>query len=72
MNGRRVMKSKIPHSPSLDYTLGWWMISRILDAPGGYDTVMRLLSAPDQLFSEYNRAIFQRFFASPLGQKGDT
>ena len=43
--------------PSLDYTLGWWMISRILDAPGGYDTAMRLLSAPDQLFSEYDRAI---------------
>jgi hypothetical protein len=43
--------------PSLVYTLGWWMISRILEAPDGRKRVLGLLSDPDRVFAEYNRSI---------------
>jgi len=43
--------------PSLVYTLGWWMISRILDLPDGHVRVMNLLSAPSEVFTVYNEAV---------------
>jgi len=43
--------------PSLVYTLGWWMISRILEDPDGRERVLALLSDPDRVFAEYNRSI---------------
>ncbi len=43
--------------PSMVYTLGWWMISRIVEDPDGRERVLALLSDPDRVFAEYNRSI---------------
>ena len=41
----------------LIYTLGWWMISRILDTTNGKNLAIGLLTNPDQLFPLYNKAV---------------
>lgn len=43
--------------PSMVYTLGWWMISRILDQPDGRARVIDLLSEPGRVFAVYNEAM---------------
>jgi hypothetical protein len=43
--------------PMMVYTLGWWMISRILEDPDGHERVVSLLSDPDRVFAEYNQSI---------------
>jgi hypothetical protein len=47
--------------PSFVYTLGWWMISRILEDGAGKDAVIGLLSDPQDLFDLYNEAVSARY-----------
>lgn len=53
---RAVVAEHIADRPTLIYTLGWWMISRINQAAGRHQ-VIALLSDPGQLFDHYNAAI---------------
>lgn len=53
---RAVVAEHIADRPTLIYTLGWWMISRINQAAGRHQ-VIALLSDPGQLFDHYNTAI---------------
>lgn len=53
---RAIVAEHISDRPTLIYTLGWWMVSRI-DQTAGRDQVIALLSDPDQLFDHYNSAI---------------
>jgi hypothetical protein len=43
--------------PTMVYTLGWWMISRILEEPDGRDRVLALLAEPWHVFEWYNEAV---------------
>ena len=43
--------------PSGIYTLGWWMISHIVDAEGVRDAAVQLLITPHELFRVYNTSI---------------
>jgi hypothetical protein len=43
--------------PTFVYTLGWWMVSRILESDAGKEKVIRLLSQPDELFETYNASL---------------
>jgi hypothetical protein len=40
--------------PSLVYTLGWWMIAKIADQPGGQALTVELLSDPYAVIERYN------------------
>ncbi len=52
-----LMDQHAPSRPSLIYTLGWWMISRVLETPDGHQRVMQLLATPDRLFMTYNETV---------------
>jgi hypothetical protein len=43
--------------PMLIYTLGWYMINRILAAPDGKERVLALLQSPQRVFAEYNATL---------------
>jgi len=43
--------------PMLVYTLGWTMINRIAQGPGGRQRVLALLESPHRVFAEYNRTL---------------
>ena len=43
--------------PSFVYTLGWWMISKIAEQPGGQAVTVALLSDPYAVVEHYNAAM---------------
>ena len=53
---RAMVAEHIVNRPTMIYTLGWWMISRI-NQTAGRDQVIALLSDPGQLFDHYNAAV---------------
>jgi hypothetical protein len=54
---KRLFYQHLGDRPMFIYTLGWWMISRILNTPNGKSLVVGLLTDPDQLFPLYNKAV---------------
>jgi hypothetical protein len=52
-----LLEEHIVSRPSMIYTLGWWMVSRIAAAPEGRDVVISLLSNPHRIFEEYNATV---------------
>jgi len=52
-----LLEQNVTARPSLVYTLGWWMISRILEEPGGRDRVLALLAEPRHVFEWYNDTV---------------
>jgi hypothetical protein len=52
-----LMSQNQAERPMMVYTLGWWMISRILEDADGHERAVNLLSDPDLVFAEYNRSI---------------
>ena len=51
------LRENITSRPSLVYTLGWWMISRILQTENGKEAVIGLLSQPYDVFPLYNSTL---------------
>jgi hypothetical protein len=43
--------------PIFEYVIGWWMITRILQMPGGKDKVMAILSSPEKILEYYNASL---------------
>jgi len=52
-----LLQEHITDRPSAVYTLGWWMLSRIVAIPGGRDQALGLLRSPESLFDQYNAAV---------------
>lgn len=52
--------------PSAIYTLGWWMVSRIVASEGGHDRAVSLLTTPHRLFEYYNAAVTDSAFRVQL------
>lgn len=53
----RLFYKHLVDRPMFIYTLGWWMISRILDSPNGRELAIGLLSDPGQLFPLYDKTL---------------
>jgi hypothetical protein len=43
--------------PSLIYTLGWWMATRISDGGNDPDGLMAVLESPRTIFARYNASV---------------
>ncbi|HUV29652.1 MAG TPA: DUF5700 domain-containing putative Zn-dependent protease [Acidobacteriota bacterium] len=52
-----LLQEHIVDRPSGIYTLGWWMISHIVDATGGHDSAVQLLITPHDVFRSYNATV---------------
>ena len=48
------MRQHIAERPSMIYTLGWWMVGRILEMENGREKVIQLLTSAPDLFAIYN------------------
>jgi hypothetical protein len=55
------VEQHIVDRPTFIYTMGWWMISRILEDGAGKEAVIGLLSDPHELFDLYNEAVSARY-----------
>ncbi len=51
------MQRYIGDRPAMTYTLGWWMLGRILRRDGNREKVIDLLSDPSAIFKAYNETI---------------
>ncbi|MBI5868782.1 MAG: hypothetical protein HZB43_10945 [candidate division Zixibacteria bacterium] len=51
------MQRYIGDRPAMAYTLGWWMLGRILERDSNREKVIALLSDPSAIFKAYNESI---------------